>query len=97
MQKIVVNKCYGGFCMSEQAMLVHNKLCNTCPCVRNEIPYESPERNCPILIDVVERLGEAASSSGSSKLQITEIPDDVQWEIGEYDGMEWVAERHRRW
>ena len=25
------------------------------------------------------------------------IPDDVEWQIEEYDGMEWVAEAHRTW
>jgi len=32
-----------------------------------------------------------------SKLKIVEIPDDVKWHIGEYDGIEWVAENHRTW
>jgi hypothetical protein len=32
-----------------------------------------------------------------SKLKIVEIPGDVDWEIGEYDGNEWVAEKHRTW
>jgi hypothetical protein len=26
-----------------------------------------------------------------------EIPGDVSWHIGEYDGVEWVAEDHRTW
>jgi hypothetical protein len=26
-----------------------------------------------------------------------DIPDDVKWEIEEYDGNEWVAEVHRTW
>ena len=29
--------------------------------------------------------------------KIVEIPADVEWQIQEYDGMEWVAEKHRTW
>jgi hypothetical protein len=32
-----------------------------------------------------------------SELKIVEVPDDVNWYIEEYDGMEHVAERHRTW
>jgi hypothetical protein len=32
-----------------------------------------------------------------AQLKVIEIPENVDWEIGEYDGMEWVAEKHRRW
>ena len=23
--------------------------------------------------------------------------DDIEWEIEEYDGMEWISEKHRSW
>jgi hypothetical protein len=26
-----------------------------------------------------------------------DIPDDVKWQIEEYDGNEWIAESHRTW
>jgi hypothetical protein len=32
-----------------------------------------------------------------ANLKVVTIPGDVDWEIGEYDGMEWVAEKHRTW
>jgi len=54
------------------------------------------ERNDPILIQVIEELGDKASGR-YSKLRIVEIPDDVQWEIEEYDGQEWVSEKHKTW
>jgi hypothetical protein len=54
------------------------------------------ERNDPVLIQVVEELGERASGRYAN-LKIVEIPDDVDWEIMEYDGSEWIAERHRTW
>ena len=58
---------------------------------------ESPkDRNCPLLIQVIKELGEKSWGS-HAKLKIVEIPDGVEWEIDEYDGLEWVAEKHRTW
>jgi hypothetical protein len=48
------------------------------------------------LIAVVELMGSKACG-GHAELKIVEIPDDVNWYIEEYDGREWVAERHRTW
>ena len=53
-------------------------------------------RDDPALIQAVEELGENSWSS-YSELKVVEIPDDVEWEINEYDGLEWVAEKHRTW
>lgn len=48
------------------------------------------------LIKVVEKLKEKANTICSS-LKIIKIPDDVDYEIEEYDGNEWVSEKHRTW
>jgi hypothetical protein len=53
-------------------------------------------RDDPHLIQVVEELGELADGR-FAQLKIVEIPDDVEWQIDEYDGLEWVAEKHRTW
>jgi len=38
------------------------------------------------LIEVIEELGEKESSGRRSNIVIVDIPDDVEWEIDEYDG-----------
>jgi hypothetical protein len=53
-------------------------------------------RNDPILVQVVELLGEAAWGDFSS-LKVVEVPDTITWYISEYDGKERVDERHRVW
>ena len=53
-------------------------------------------RNDPVLISVVEELGEKANGEFAD-LSIVEVPDDVSWEIDEYDGIESVHEVHRVW
>ena len=58
--------------------------------------YREIARDDAVLIQVVEELGSDANSR-YSELKIVEIPDDVAWQIDEYDGAEWVAEQHRTW
>jgi len=54
------------------------------------------DRSDPDLVQIVEELGEDASGSHAD-LKVVEIPDGVDWQIEEYDGNEWVAEKHRKW
>lgn len=54
------------------------------------------DRDDPLLVQVVEELGESANGD-HAKLEVIEIPDGVDWTIEEYDGREWIAEAHRRW
>ena len=71
--------------------IAHNKARKAQTLTDIDIP-----RNDPALVAVVEELGQAASNFWA-KLEIVEIPDDVEWQIEEYDGLEHVAEKHRTW
>lgn len=74
--KIVLNKCYGGFSLSEIAI---EKLG-----LSDEYPIIN--RGDAILLDLVEK---DVASGPHSKLRVVEIPDDAtDWEIDEYDGFE---------
>ena len=53
-------------------------------------------RDDPDLVAVVERLGTAASGP-HSLICIVEIPDGVDWEMGDDSGYEYVVEKHRVW
>ena len=139
--KVVVNRCYGGFGLSEEALQSYLKK-RGLPCYRyeqtkykfrdninvwekcdsfsigslftyhytkdhgdfivDELPKDgyfyigNVDRNDPDLVAVVEELGMAADGRHAS-LKIVEIPDDVEWDISEYDGMEEIHEVHRSW
>jgi len=54
-------------------------------------------RDWPLLIQCVEELGSEHASGKHATLKIVEIPDDVDYEIEEYDGNEYIAEKHRTW
>lgn len=66
-------------------------------CYRNNTLSNRPgDRTDSVLIQVIEELGKDANGRFAD-LAIIEIPDDVEWEIEEYDGVEWIAEKHRTW
>ena len=127
--KVVVNRCYGGFGLSQRAFrrLIElgvpsgpyyeeprdTKTGLVLPQPKNDgivifttgggfrkEPLWSVDldkmRSDPRLIQVVEELGSKANGR-CAKLQIVEIPDGIDWEIEEYDGQEWVSEKHRTW
>lgn len=112
--KIVINKQFGGFRLSDKAI---ERL--------KELKYDPPEgydtieedlipvddifrqtrkywglmdipRDHPLLIQVVEELGNDASGPHAT-LKIVEIPDGVTWGVEEYDGTEWIRETSRTW
>ena len=91
MRKIVINGCYGGFGLSDQALNHYNKISDKSVPNSDHIPRDDPN-----LVRVVEDMQDSANSK-FSKLKIVEIPDHVQWQIMEYDGLEWIAEKHRTW
>lgn len=144
MPKIVINRCYGGFSISEAAVLAYaarkgltlypevdngafhitsywtipetderraayvgggkpfyaltseQRIANNKVYRDHTIGIRDIPRDDPDLVAVVEELGDAADGSCAS-LQVVEIPDGVEWEIEEHDGMEHAVEAHRTW
>jgi hypothetical protein len=89
--KIVINTRHGGFGLSKEALALFNERSGAV------VTYDfNIVRNDPILVEIVEQLGEAAYGD-FAKLKVVDIPDDVQWTVGEYNGAEWIAEKHRTW
>jgi hypothetical protein len=92
--KIVINSCHGGFGISEEAEEIYR----TKKRITDDESWWSRmiPRDDLVLIDIVETMGEKSFGS-FAELKVIEIPDDVEWQIEEYDGAEWVAEKHRTW
>jgi len=68
-------------------------------CVNEHYWYErfDDDRSNKELIETVEELGCKVSSGSCAELKIVEIPDDVEYTIDEYDGIESIHEVHRSW
>lgn len=119
--KIVINRCFGGFGLSEEAfeLLLNKKgieyekvtskdnigVCRFDYYAKGHVGDDDHclwdidlcrDRSDVDLVSVVEQLGQKADG-WAAELAIVEIPDDVQWHIHEYDGIEYVAEDHRTW
>ena len=58
--------------------------------------YGELKRTDNDLISVIEDLGDEASGRYGS-VKVIEIPDDIDWEIDDYDGIETIHEKHRVW
>lgn len=65
-------------------------------CGRYWDTWTDRSRHHPLLIRLVEEMGEDASGR-FARLKVVEIPDGVDYEIEEYDGNEYIAETHRTW
>ena len=92
MVRVVINSCYGGFGLTEEAKVLFERYSGIDFKELAELDF----RASPHLVRVVEELGDGASGD-CARLHVVDVPDDVEWQIDEYDGVEWVAEKHRRW
>jgi hypothetical protein len=90
-QRMVEKSGEDFYAMSTNDRMAHNKLRSEQTVDRYDI-----ERNDPALVQTVQELGEKADGD-YAKLTIVEIPDDIEWTVEEYDGMEHISEVHRRW
>jgi hypothetical protein len=101
-RKVVINDRHGGFSLSAAAVLRMRELGSEAAHKhklserRSFGEYLDVPRDDPLLVQVVEEMGDAASGSLAA-LTAVEIPADVEWEIAEFDGLEHVAEKHRTW
>ena len=93
MRAIVINRCYGGFGLSQAARELLAQRKNISMEKFNIFDIRRDDKD---LVAVVQELG-AEVNTVHSELKIVEIPEDVKWYIDEYDGMEAVHEAHRSW
>ena len=140
--KVVINKCFGGFGLSDEAVYRLYKKSSPLITVKpindyygnspnkfeeDKVKYYIPfkggllkhrimsnlvdgdkmiyysdyedrmnNRKHPDMIWIVETMGKAAGGE-YAELEIIVIPDGVEFEIDEYDGMESIHEKHRSW
>lgn len=89
--QVVINRCYGGFGLSDEALELYIKKSGI-----TDVYDWMISRQDPHLVEVVRELGSKANGK-CAKLKIVTVPDEVEWDIEEYDGMERISECHRTW
>jgi len=103
--KIVVNRSFGVFSLSEAVFnelgieggphdyYLHNEDFG----IKSDNPkaYRADSR----LIAAIEKIGleKSVKYRGETVLKIIDIPDDVEWEINDWNGFETICEKHREW
>jgi hypothetical protein len=109
--KIVINKCFGWFGLSKKAVefmaemgsdqaraellesMEDNRDCYYGYSKKYNFEYS---RTDPALVKAVEVLKSEANCC-FSELKVIEIPEGIDWEISDCDGIEVVIEKHRIW
>jgi hypothetical protein len=111
--KVVINRCFGGFDLSDEAVLRYAEL-KGINLVRSEkygwfsswyvdgieehyFSTDFSEDRTDPTLIQVVEELGRRASSNASDLIVVEIPDGVEWHIAEHDGLEHVAENHRIW
>lgn len=64
--------------------------------VTQDSSWDVSIRSCPKLVKLVEDWGDKANSR-HSKLEVVEVPDGLDLQFDEYDGIEFIEEVHRSW
>ena len=101
--EVVINRCYGGFSLSQEAIVLGIELAEARGCENENWVWDAEykygkftgPRHDPILVEVVKRLGERASGS-CAKLVVETIYTSV-YKINDYDGMESVKYGDDSW
>jgi hypothetical protein len=86
--KILINRCYGGFGISDEALKLYKQ---KVPSYNYDSGYHI-KRTDLILIEIFEEKGSEFVSGPFSDLQLQTIPDDCHYDIEEYDGMEGISD-----
>ena len=95
--KIVINTDWGGFSLSKEGEDLYRESTgqsyfDAC----DALNWSWEMRADRTLVDIIELDAERYGGDRAS-LKVVEIPDDVEWYIHDYDGMEHIAEKHRTW
>ena len=105
MTQILINTCYGGFGVSNEAIeLWFSKKGLPMRIETTEygdkIYYHgddmiwswSMDRDDPTLIEIFNEIGSERTSGNYADLVLVELPEFCQYRMGEYDGKEWIEE-----
>ena len=103
--KLLINVCYGGYGLSNEALELWAKKKNMVLTKKTTeygdydyyvdgdqiISDHNIDRDDPTIIEVFEELGSERTSGDHGELSLVELPDGCEYNITEYDGWESIA------
>ncbi|MFA5048596.1 MAG: hypothetical protein WC516_06250 [Patescibacteria group bacterium] len=100
--EIVINACYGGFSVSKAVYDELGLKWDGYGYIDGETlglkdKFGDSYRTNKQLINAIKKVGLKKASGKFASLKIIEIPNNIEWEIDEYDGIETVHEKHDVW
>ena len=93
--KIVINSCYGGFDLTpDERILIASKAPELL--VDGRLDIHLIPRHHPALVEAVERFAEEPHDP-YAELEVIEVPDGIEYDILDNDGIETVYEIGHAW
>jgi hypothetical protein len=89
-REILVNTKFGGFHLSDEVKALYKEATKHVERAQNFYIDSDVRRDDPVLLKIVKEVGLGNAGGTFCCLGIVEIIED-------YDGSEWVAEKHRTW
>lgn len=110
-KKLVINTCFGGFGLSDKCFELYltrkeikfykdsdkygtHYYTSSDKCDSSFISPRTIARDDSVLVEMVEN---SEAEYKFADLKVVEIPDDVEYTIDNYDGVESIHEKHRVW
>ena len=100
--KVAINKCFGGFSVSKEVYKELGIKWDGYGYIGNDDlgikgDNYNAYRSYPRFIEALEKVDKDKCSGSLAKVVIVEIPDEIEFEIDDYDGQESIHEKHRSW
>ena len=90
MAEVLINRCYGGFGLSEAAI----EMLQSIDPKTDEYDWSyTVDRSDPALLEVYKKLGRGAFSGYCADVHLVEIKPGRRYRIDEYDGYEYIEYR----
>ena len=86
--KVIINTEFGGFSLTKRAFELYKQRAGIESL--SEDKWDEEYRDDPIMVSVVEELGYEAGEMFSC-LEVVEIPDEYNYDVDEYDGLEHIV------
>jgi hypothetical protein len=93
--EIMLNVCYGGFGLSNEAMEEYRRRCPG----KDDVEDDSIDRHDSVMVNIVKEIGTRSAGAAFAEIRLVSIPSQYvkYYSINEYDGNESVTIHYNRY